>query len=257
VRQLLRRDSMGAMTAVFVHGVPETPAVWRGLLAVLDRPDTVTLSLPGFDSARPAGFGATMDEYAAWLAAELERLGAPVDLVGHDWGGGLVVRVVSTRPELVRSWVTDAAGVGDPGFEWHDFAKIWQTPQAGEQFWDQQLAASAQERAGVFQMFGVPEEPALDLASHISRTMAECILDLYRSAVDVGKQWGPDFVAIPAPGLVITPGEDPFLSAASSVKGAARAGAKTVALDGLGHWWMLQDPARAAATLREFWAALA
>ncbi len=92
------------MTAVFVHGVPETPAVWRGLLAALDRPDTVALSLPGFGSARPAGFGATMDEYVAWLAAELERLGDPVDLVGHDWGGGFVARVASTRPELVRSW---------------------------------------------------------------------------------------------------------------------------------------------------------
>jgi len=149
------------MTAVFVHGVPETPAVWHGLLAALDRPDTVALSLPGFDSARPAGFGATMDEYASWLAAQLERLGDPVDLVGHDWGGGFVVRVVSTRPELVRSWVTDAAGLGDVEFEWHDFAKIWQTPQAGEDFWDQQLAASTQERAGVFQMFGVPEEAAL------------------------------------------------------------------------------------------------
>ena len=124
------------MTAVFVHGVPETPAVWHGLLAALDRPDTVALSLPGFDSARPAGFGATMDEYADWLAAQLERLGDPVDLVGHDWGGGFVVRVVSTRPELVRSWVTDAAGIGDVEFEWHDFAKIWQTPQAGEDFWD-------------------------------------------------------------------------------------------------------------------------
>ncbi|MGH3288711.1 MAG: alpha/beta fold hydrolase, partial [Streptosporangiaceae bacterium] len=163
----------------------------------------------------------------------------------------------STRPELVRSWVTDAAGIGDVEFEWHDFAKIWQTPQAGEDFWDQQLAASVQERAGVFQMFGVPEEAALDLASHISRTMADCILDLYRSAVEVGKQWGPDFAAIPAPGLVIIPSEDPFLSAASATKAAARAGAETVALDGFGHWWMLQDPARAATVLREFWATLA
>ena len=130
------------MTAVFVHGVPETPAVWSGLLAALGRPDSVALWLPGFDGVRPEGFGATMDEYAAWLVAQLERLDDPVDLVGHDWGGGFVVRVVSTRPELVRSWVTDAAGVGDPGFEWHDFAKIWQTPQAGEDFWDQQLAAA-------------------------------------------------------------------------------------------------------------------
>ena len=97
---------MGAMTAVFVHGVPETPAVWHGLLAALDRPDTVALSLPGFDSARPAGFGATMEEYAGWLEAQLERLDGPVDLVGHDWGGGFVVRVVSTRPELVERAAT-------------------------------------------------------------------------------------------------------------------------------------------------------
>src|SRR6266851_7476223 len=85
----------------------------------------------------------------------------------------------------------------------------------------------------------------------------DCILDLYRSAVDVGRQWGPDFAAIPAPGLVIIPSEDPFLSAASATKAAVRADAKTVALDGFGHWWMLQDPARAATVLREFWATLA
>ena len=235
VRPLLRGGKMGGMTAVFVHGVPKTPAVWHDLLAALGHPGTVTLLLPCFDTARPAGLGATIDEYAAWLASELERLGDPADLIGHDWGGGLVVRVVSTRPELVRSWVTDAAGVGDAEFGWHDFANIWQTPQAGEDVWEQQLAASAGERAGVFQMFGAPEEPARDLASHINRTIAECILNLYRSAVNVAKQWGPDFAAIPAPGLVIIPGEDPFLSAASAAKAAERAGAKTVVLDGLGH----------------------
>jgi pimeloyl-ACP methyl ester carboxylesterase len=87
--------------------------------------------------------------------------------------------------------------------------------------------------------------------------MADCILDLYRSAVDVGHQWGPDFAAISAPVLVIIPGEDPFLSAAPAARAAARAGARTVALDGLGHWWMLQDPARTAAIQREFWAILA
>ena len=245
------------MTTVFVHGVPETPAVWHDLLAALDRPDNVTLALPGFDGVRPEGFGATMDEYAAWLVAQLERLDGPVDLVGHDWGGGFVVRLVSTRPELVRSWVCDAAGIGDPGVEWPDLAKIWQTPQAGEDFWEQQLAAPVHERAGVFQMFGVPEEPALDLASRLSLTMTDCILDLYRSAVDVGRQWGPDFANVPAPGLVIIPGEDAFLSAATAARAAERAGARTVALDGLGHWWMLQDPAKSAAILREFWATLA
>ena len=56
---------------------------------------------------------------------------------------------------------------------------------------------------------------------------------------------------------MIIPGEDPFLSAASAAAAAARAGARAVALDGLGHWWMLQDPARTAAILCEFWATLA
>jgi hypothetical protein len=37
----------------------------------------------------------------------------------------------------------------------------------------------------------------------------------------------------------------------------ARADARTVALDGAGHWWMLQDAARAATVLRKFWATLA
>jgi len=80
------------MPVVFVHGVPETPEVWGPLRSKLSRDDVVALQLPGFGCARPEGFGATKEEYVAWLVAELERLqGAdPIDLVGHDWGGGLV-----------------------------------------------------------------------------------------------------------------------------------------------------------------------
>jgi pimeloyl-ACP methyl ester carboxylesterase len=193
---------------------------------------------------------------SAWAQATAQINGSVADSSGAVLPGVTIV-AIQTDTGFRREGVTDAAGIGDVEFEWHDFAKIWQTPQAGEDFWDQQLAAPAEERAGVFQMFGVPREPALDLASHINRTMADCILDLYRSAVDVGKQWGPDFAAISAAGLVIIPSEEPFMSAASSARAAARAGARTVALDGLGHWWMLQDPARAATVLREFWATLA
>jgi pimeloyl-ACP methyl ester carboxylesterase len=57
-----------------------------------------------------------------------------VDLVGHDWGGGFTLRAASLRPDLLHSWVSYAAGVGDVEFRWHEFAKIWQTPGAGEQF---------------------------------------------------------------------------------------------------------------------------
>jgi pimeloyl-ACP methyl ester carboxylesterase len=88
----------------------------------------------------------------------------------------------------------------------------------------------------------------------VDSTMAGCILDLYRSAVDVGRQWAPDFRDIPAPGLVLIPSEDPFLSEEHAQSAATHAGARVARLEGVGHWWMLQDPAGGAATLEEFWA---
>ncbi len=246
------------MTVVLVHGVPETAALWDPLREVLGRSDVEALSLPGFGTPRPEGFGATKEEYVDWLVGELEARqgGEPVDLVGHDWGGGFTVRLVSTRPDLVRSWVTDAAGIGDIDFEWHDFAKIWQTPGAGEEFFDQQLAASVEERAAIFELSGVPHDRAVVLAAGVDRTMTDCVLPLYRSAVDVGKEWGPDFVDVPVPGLVLVPSEDPFLDADSARAGAKRTGASVAELDGVGHWWMLQDPAAGARALEAFWKTL-
>jgi pimeloyl-ACP methyl ester carboxylesterase len=246
------------MPIVLVHGVPETPAVWEHLRSELSRRDVVTPQLPGFGCPRPSGFGATKEEYVRWLVAELETIAVdgPIDVVGHDWGGGFVVRVVSTRPDLVRSWVSDAAGIGDVNFEWHEFAKIWQTPGEGEQFFEQQLDTPPEDRGAVFEMFGVPTDRAVALGSWLDPTMAQSILALYRSAVDVGREWGPDFKAIPKPGLVIIPSEDAFLSAEGAATSARRAGAAVEQLDGVGHWWMLQDPARGAHVLESFWASL-
>jgi hypothetical protein len=61
---------------------------------------------------------------------------------------------------------------------------------------------------------------------------------------------------VPARGLVLVPSEDPFLNADGARKGARRAGASTADLEGVGHWWMLQDPERGAKALQEFWATL-
>ena len=243
------------MPAVLVHGVPETSAVWVPLTDRLDRKDVTALMLPGFGCARPEGFGATKEEYVSWLVEELEKLRGegPIDLVGHDWGGGLAVRVVSTRPDLVRSWVTDAAGLGDENFAWHDLAVVWQTVGAGEAFFERQLALDPERRASSLEQFGVPREQ-IGAINGLDSVMADSILALYRSAVDVGREWGPDFHDIPVPGLVVVPSEDPYLAASAARIGAAQAGARVAELPGLGHWWILQDPAAGAALLEEFWA---
>ncbi len=49
---------------VFVHGNPETAAIWGPLLAELQHPDTVTLSPPGFGAPAPDSFGATAQRFA-------------------------------------------------------------------------------------------------------------------------------------------------------------------------------------------------
>ncbi|GHG22291.1 alpha/beta fold hydrolase [Amycolatopsis sp. A24] len=59
------------MPTVFVHGNPETAAVWDPLLAELARPDVVCLSPPGFGAPLPAGFGATHADYRDWLVGKL------------------------------------------------------------------------------------------------------------------------------------------------------------------------------------------
>src|SRR5680860_322972 len=118
------------MTALFVHGVPETSVVWQPLVDHLERTDIVLLGLPGFGSPLPEGFDPTMQTYAAWLAGELAGF-EDVDLVTHDWGAILALRVLADQPANVRSWVSDMGDLG-PDFRWHDTAKVWQTPGDGE-----------------------------------------------------------------------------------------------------------------------------
>jgi pimeloyl-ACP methyl ester carboxylesterase len=101
--------------------------------------------------------------------------------------------------------------------------------------------------------YGVPEDDAVAMAQAADETMAGCILDLYRSATRVQHDWGPDFVDIPRPGMVVVPTADPFLNVAAATRSAERACARVETLEGVGHWWMVEDPVRAAALLERFW----
>ena len=59
------------------------------------------------------------------------------------------------------------------------------------------------------------------------------------------------------PGLFLLATDDPYTGSAEIRRRAAdRAGARTEVLDALGHWWMVQDPARGAAALTRFWETL-
>ena len=247
------------MTVVLVHGNPETDAIWGPLVAALGRDDVVRLSPPGFGAPLPADFPMTYLAYRDWLEAELERFDAPVDLVGHDWGGGHVINLVMHRPELVRSWASDVLGILHPDYVWHDMAQVWQTPDAGEELVEATIGASVEERVAQLTMLGIPDGVATEMAAAQGPEMGRAILALYRSATqpamaEAGRSLGN---AAARPGLSLLATEDTYVGSDDLRRdAAARAGARTEVLDGLGHWWMLQDPARGAQALTDFWLSL-
>ena len=241
---------------VLVHGVPETGELWDGVRAALDE-DAVALWLPGFGCARPDGFGATMDDYAAWLVHELEGFDEPVDLVGHDWGALLTYRIATAHGRLVRSWVADVGGGLHPDYVWHHVARSWQTPGDGEALVAQMVEAGAGAGA-VYEGFGVPADAARRLASWMDETMGECILSLYRSATpNVASHWMDVWVPTSAPGLVLAPSEEPFGGDGSGSKEVADwLGARHEVLEGVGHWWPLQAPDAATEAIAAFHASV-
>jgi len=246
------------MTLVFVHGVPETDAIWGPLVAVLGRDDVVQLSPPGFGVPLPDGFGATFLEYRDWLEAELEKIDGPIDLVGHDWGGNHVVNAVMHRPELVRSWVSDVVGLFDADYVWHDMAQVWQTPGAGEEILGTMMGGGLTGRTELMVSLGFPDDIGAAVAEHQNDDMTTAILALYRSAAqpalaDAGRALES---AATRPGLALVATEDPYVGVDANRRAAERAGAHAEVLEGLGHWWMLEDPQRGAAALTAFWETL-
>ena len=231
------------MTKVFVHGNPE---------------DTVALSAPGFGAPAPADWEPTPANYVAWLAAELDNIDGPIDLVGHDWGAGHVFGLLAAHPDKVRSWAADCGGLLHADYVWHDAAQTWQTPGAGEEAIAAMAGINTEDRTAAYMGLGLPADIAQALSEGFTDDMGRCILELYRAAKQpVLAELGQQLVAAELPpGLMIDATGDAYVSSdlAKQMVGPLNAG--HLELDGNGHWWMTEDPTTAAAGLSAFWSGL-
>ena len=252
---------MTERVVVLVHGNPETAAIWGPLTAALaerDRPGVIALSPPGFGAPVPEGFDPTMDAYADWLVGELEAIratGKEIDLLGHDWGAGLVYGALTRRSDLVRTWTGDIAGVLHADYVWHDLAQAWQTPEIGEQVVAGFTGSSLDERTALFVGLGLPDDIASQLAAGLDDEMGRCILRLYRTGAQpavgqVGDRLGA--LELP-PGLVVDAELDEYIPSDLSNAVAERLSAEVLRLEGRGHWWMVDDVAPVADALCAFW----
>ncbi len=243
------------MTKVFVHGNPETTFVWSELVSELERhgvDDIVLLSPPGFGAHVPEGFGGTRLDHRDWLIGQIETLDGPVDLVGHDWGAGHVYAVAAARPDLLRSWAADCAGLVHPGYQWHRAAQIWQTAGEGEQSIAAMIALDGRQIEAAFR---IPATLAANIADHLDAEMGQAILKVYRSAIQPEmRELGDQLAAADRrPSLLLNATADPYVPPDMVFDVAERIGAEILTLEGLGHWWMFENPRLVGEGLVAFW----
>jgi pimeloyl-ACP methyl ester carboxylesterase len=243
------------MTIAFVHGNPETDFVWEPLLAELATrgvTDPVLLSPPGFGAPVPDGFGSTAEEYRQWLVGEIEALGAPVHVVGHDWGAGHVYAVAATRPELLSSWVADCSGIVHPAYVWHPAAATWQTPGDGEALVAQMIAMTGDD---LIASDDLPAGLAPSIAAHFDEAMGRSILAVYRSAAQpYMRELGDRLAAAPrVRSLIVHATADRYTMPELTPEVVDRLGSEVLTLTGSGHWWMWERPAETADALVAFW----
>ncbi len=222
---------------LFVHGVPDTAILWSPLIRALGlQSDSYkALSLPGFGTPLPAGFSATKDAYAAWLVGQMEAIGEPVHIVGHDWGALLVLRAASLRPDLVSSWcVTNA--VIDKDYSGHRTARMWATPLLGELVM-LGMRDKARLETGLVSG-GMPASLAREEVAHIDMTMRRSILKLYRSALGLRfkGEWVDDLANLPKRGQLFWGETDPFVDLSVAERFSQRWGVPLHVARGAGHW---------------------
>lgn len=245
---------------LFLHGVPDSPAIWRPLLAALDLGDAPVAvpALPGFTGPLPAGFTPTKDAYADWAVGEAAALAAehgPIDIVGHDWGALIAQRAAMLRPDLFRSWAVSNAVI-DPDYRGHRIARIWNTPVLGEIFMAlSKPAALARGLAEQGMPADIAEEEAVQWANKDKR---RAILKLYRSAKGLSFEhdWARDLGRLPANGALIWGANDPYVDLSVAWRFAANTETPLTIIEGAGHWAIAERPEDVAAALRAFWNSL-
>ncbi len=246
---------------VLVHGNPESAAVWASLLDALDRDDAIALSPPGFGVPLPSGFEATVSGYREWLVARLESFREPVDLVGHDWGGAHVAGVAMARPDLLRSWASDALGVFAPDYVWHQRAQVWQQHGPGEASAKELFGGDLQQRLAVVARLGMTGPVAERVAAGLDDGMGRAVLSLLRSAAQPAMAEAGRGLASARqrPGLALIALEDTGQGSGTVAQhrwAAREAGAEVAPLEGAGHWWPIESPRVGAEALQRFWETL-
>jgi pimeloyl-ACP methyl ester carboxylesterase len=222
----------GDAPILYVHGNPNNSDLW---VPFLERTGGVAMDLPGFGrSAKPAHFDYSIDGYASWLDAFRRELGwERCRMLAHDWG----VVGLTLGKRLERVVLIDVVPFL-PGYKWHRFARIWQTPLLGELF------QGSTTKWGLKRFLpGMPEDFIDSVWNHYDHGTQRAVLKLYRSSPPEVLARARDRLAdIDAPALVLWGADDRYLPARFAHAYGEALGGEVEVVDGAGHWPWIDKP---------------
>jgi pimeloyl-ACP methyl ester carboxylesterase len=134
---------------------------------------------------------------------------------------------------------------------------VWQTPGDGEALVAGMASLPVDQLAEIFGGLGMTPDAARSCAQAVQTPeLGRATLALYRSAVQPHMtKWGAEMKPSMSVGrlLVVIATEDHYTGGDAMAKRTAqRWGSEVAVLEGLGHWWMMQDPVKSAAALSAF-----
>lgn len=231
----------GSPAIVFVHGWSCDRTYWREqMVTFADRHLVVAIDLGGHGESGIGRTAWTMPAFGDDVVAVTDQLGLErLVLVGHSMGGDVVTEAAVRLGDRVAGvvWVDTYQTLEDvrTADELEAFVAPFRRDFRGETRWfvrdmfsptaDRDLAEQVAE-----DMASAPPEIALDALAYSMGNDGPVLDALARLTVPV---------------VAINPDDEP-----TDVESLARRGVRTVIVPGVGHFSMLEDPARFDAALR-------
>ena len=241
-----------------LHGNPDSLGMWDGVVEALSdgphgalrliRPD-----MPGFGKSPepPLSFDYRAAATTALWDGLFDQLGLtePITMVLHDFGGPWALPWVARNPDRVRGLVICDSPY-HPSFQWHFWARIWQTPLLGE------LAAKLSTRALVRHEMrrgskGLSLAYCDQVFADMHPAMQRSVLRTYRSFADVHAAFAEEAPRLRdalqhIPTRIVWGGRDPYLP----IDQAHTFGAEVDVVADAGHWTPVEAPEVVAAAVR-------
>jgi len=247
-------DEGEGQPVLFLHGNPDSADMWSGVIERLEgKYRCIAIDLPGFGrSEAPASFDATLESESRFVDNLVVALGitAPLDIVGHDFGGHFALAWAITRMEKVgRVVVSNTSFFAD--YQWHRVGRLLRMPVVGEV-----AMAATNEAALVRNVRAAAPNLSVEQVKHTyslyTPAAKKMALRLYRAAnPEVFKAWegGLSSLSKKVPMMVLWGDKDPFVASSYAERFGATEGHH---FPEYSHWLPAEAPAEVAQRLDEF-----